>query len=150
MSLPQPVAFSTQSGCVGVGHNLPFATQLRDLCVSRRNILLVLGKRGLVRVNFPAERVMGCGQFADLGMFLQTFMLLCEEAGLATCAQEAWANHWEAAAEFCDFPPEQKLFCGMAVGYADRTAKINALESERDGLDVVAKWVSAPGAKAKL
>ena len=47
------------------------------------------------------DRQMGPPQWSDLGMFLQTFMLLAEEAGLSTCAQEAWANHPAAVADFC-------------------------------------------------
>ena len=43
---------------------------------------------------------MGPPQWSDLGMFLQTFMLLAEEAGLSTCAQEAWANRPVSVAEF--------------------------------------------------
>ena len=38
------------------------------------------------------DRQMGPPQWSDLGMYLQTFMLLAEEAGLSTCAQEAWAT----------------------------------------------------------
>ena len=36
------------------------------------------------------DRRMGPPQWSDCGMFLQTFMLLAEEAGLATCPQEAF------------------------------------------------------------
>ena len=36
------------------------------------------------------DRQMGPPQWSDLGMFLQTFMLLAKESGLDTCAQEAW------------------------------------------------------------
>ena len=42
------------------------------------------------------DRSMGAAQWSDLGMFLQTFMLLAEEAGLGTCPQEAWAMHHQA------------------------------------------------------
>ena len=31
------------------------------------------------------------GQWSDCGMFIQSFLLAAEEAGLATCAQEFWA-----------------------------------------------------------
>ena len=40
---------------------------------------------------FTMDRQMQQGQWADLGMFLQSIMLLAREHGLHTCAQEAWA-----------------------------------------------------------
>ena len=50
------------------------------------------------------DRQMGPPQWSDLGMFLQTFMLLAREAGLDTCAQEAWANRPDSVAEFVGAP----------------------------------------------
>ena len=43
---------------------------------------------------------MGSPQWSDLGMFLQTFMLLAKEAGLDTCAQEAWSLKNDSVSEF--------------------------------------------------
>lgn len=87
------------------------------------------------------DRQMGPPQWSDLGMFLQTFMLLAQEAGLDTCAQEAWAVHEEAVSEFVGAPDEQQIFCGMAIGHADTDHPINSLESEREPLDVFARFV---------
>lgn len=79
---------------------------------------------------FIDER-MGPPQWSDCGMYLQTFMLLAEEQGLATCPQEAWAN-WEGACqEFFETPDNERLFCGMAIGHADTDAPVNALVSRR-------------------
>ena len=50
------------------------------------------------------ERQMGPPQWSDLGMFLQTFMLLAQEAGLDTCPQEAWAVYEQAVSEFVGAP----------------------------------------------
>ena len=77
------------------------------------------------------DRQMGSPQWADLGMFLQTFMLLAEEAGLNTCAQEAWSVRAESVSQFVNAPTEQMLFCGMAIGYANPDAAVNQLRSER-------------------
>jgi nitroreductase len=87
------------------------------------------------------DRAMGPPQWSDLGMFLQTFMLLAQEAGLDTCPQEAWAVHEEAVSEFVGAPPEQRIFCGMAVGHADPDAPINSLVTEREPLEVFARFV---------
>lgn len=87
------------------------------------------------------DRQMGPPQWSDLGMFLQTFMLLAEEAGLATCAQEAWAARPDTVAAFVGAPEELMLFCGMAVGYADPEAPVNRLVSDREPFEVYASFV---------
>lgn len=80
-------------------------------------------------------------QWSDCGMFLQTLMLLCEEAGLATCAQEIWTNRSQAVTDFVGAPEELMLFCGMAIGYKDEDHPVNALRSDRLPLDSFAHWV---------
>jgi nitroreductase len=81
------------------------------------------------------ERKMGPPQWSDLGMYLQTFMLLAQEAGIDTCPQEYWTVRHGAVQEFVGAPEEEMLFCGMAIGHADQEAPINTLESERMPLD---------------
>ena len=46
-----------------------------------------------------------------------------------------------AISSFVGAPPEDLLFCGMAIGTADRSAPINALVSERMPLDQWATFV---------
>lgn len=77
------------------------------------------------------DRVMGAPQWSDLGMFLQSFMLLAREAGLDSCAQECWVNYGGTVADFCGTPPEQMLFCAVAIGHADPDAPVNRLRSSR-------------------
>jgi nitroreductase len=74
-------------------------------------------------------------------MFLQTFMLLAVERGLATCAQEYWAVRHGAVRAFVGAPEQEMLFCGVAVGYADTEAPINTLRSERMPLEEWARFV---------
>jgi len=87
------------------------------------------------------DRRMGPPQWSDLGMFLQTFMLLATERGLATCAQEAWAMWSQAVAEFVGAPQEEMLFCGVALGHADPDAPVNRLESRRMPLGEWARFL---------
>ena len=81
------------------------------------------------------DRIMGPPQWSDLGMFLQTFMLLAQEAGLDTCPQEAWAAKPQSVSEFVNAPEELMLFCGIAIGHANPDAPVNSLVSEREPLD---------------
>ena len=87
------------------------------------------------------DRQMGLPQWSDLGMFLQTFMLLAVEAGLATCAQEYWSVRHRAVTSFVGAPDNEMLFCGMSVGHADDAAPINSLVSERMPLDEWARFL---------
>jgi nitroreductase len=87
------------------------------------------------------DRRMGRPQWSDLGMFLQTFMLLGQEAGLDTCAQEYWSVFHSSVREFVGAPPEELLFCGMAIGHADWSHPINSVESDRMPLEAWARFV---------
>jgi nitroreductase len=77
------------------------------------------------------DRQMGPPQWSDLGMFLQTFMLLAKEAGLDTCAQEAWSMKHDSVSKFLEASENEMLFCGVALGYKDDQAKVNQFRSER-------------------
>jgi nitroreductase len=81
------------------------------------------------------DRRMGQAQWSDLGMYLQTAMLLLREQGLDSCAQEAWSAYNSTVAEFVGAAPEHMLFCGMSIGYADPAAPVNTLATERAALD---------------
>jgi nitroreductase len=87
------------------------------------------------------DRRLGPPQWSDLGMFLQTFMLLAQEAGIDTCAQEWWSVKHSAVREFVGAPEEEMLFCGMSIGHADPSHPINTLQSERMPLDQWATFV---------
>jgi nitroreductase len=80
---------------------------------------------------FIIDRAMGHGQWAHLGMFMQSFALVAEERGLATCMQEAWAMLRDTLHAYFALPQNEIVYCGMALGYADRGANVNALRSER-------------------
>ena len=86
------------------------------------------------------DRRMGPPQWSDLGMFLQSLMLLLQAQGLASCAQEAWAVYPHTVGGFLGLPAERMLFCGMAVGHANPQHPVNALVSERAPLDEFVRW----------
>ena len=87
------------------------------------------------------DREMGPPQWSDLGMYLQTFMLLAQEAGLDTCAQEAWAMKHESVSTFLQAAESDLLFCGMAIGYKDQDAAINQLKTTRRSSDEWMKFI---------
>jgi nitroreductase len=80
---------------------------------------------------FAIDRSMGHGQWAHLGMFMQSIALIAEERGLATCMQESWAMiRGDLHAHFV-LPQNEMIYCGMALGYADPAAPVNSLRSDR-------------------
>jgi len=68
------------------------------------------------------DRDLGFPQWADLGMYLQTFMLLLRSEGLHSCPQMAWSVYRKTVAEILTPPERLMLFCGMSIGYEDVTA----------------------------
>jgi nitroreductase len=80
---------------------------------------------------FSIDRNFDRPQWAHLGMFIQTIMLLAEEAGLATCAQESWAAAHTPVSRFLQIPAERMLYCGLALGHEDKDHPINRFRTHR-------------------
>jgi nitroreductase len=74
------------------------------------------------------DRDLGPAQWADVGMYLQTVMILLRAEGLHSCPQMAWSVYRKTVAEVLSPPDRLMLFCGMSIGYEDV-----ALSSERTG-----------------
>lgn len=86
------------------------------------------------------DRSMGQGQWADLGMYLQTLMLLAQERGLATCAQACWTLVHNTVERQLEMPEELMVFCGIALGYADAAHPVNTLRTRREPLDQMVEF----------
>jgi nitroreductase len=90
---------------------------------------------------FTIDRGMGRNQWAHLGMFMQTIMLLAIEEGLHTCPQEAWSAFHSTVAEFIGMPEQQMFYCGMAIGHADLDHPVNQWRTERAPLGEIAEFL---------
>jgi nitroreductase len=88
------------------------------------------------------DREMGLPQWSDLGMYLQTVMLLLREAGLDSCAQECWSHYHRTVREFLKPPDDLMLFCGMAIGYKDPDALVNRMEADRAPLEEFCQFLT--------
>tara|TARA_R110002096_G_scaffold74017_11_gene175307 strand:+ start:1965 stop:2639 length:675 start_codon:yes stop_codon:yes gene_type:complete len=80
------------------------------------------------------------GQWSDLGMFIQSFLLAATEAGLGTCAQEAWSIYPKTVKAAAGIPEDFTLFCGIALGHADPDAPVNTTRTERADVDEFARF----------
>ncbi|GIK48649.1 MAG: nitroreductase [Hyphomonadaceae bacterium] len=89
---------------------------------------------------FVIDKGMGHGQWAHLGMFIQSIALAATERGLGACMQEAWARIRAPLARHFALPDSEMIYCGMALGYADMTKPVNTLRSDRASVDEFATF----------
>src|SRR5690606_9628729 len=86
------------------------------------------------------SRIMGPPQWSDMGMWLQSVMLLLVEHGLASCPQECWAMYGATVRKTLGLGEDQILFTGLAIGHADADAAVNNWPVPRAGLEEVIEW----------
>lgn len=77
------------------------------------------------------DRRLGPGQWADLGGYVNTLSLLARGYGLDTCPQVLWIRMHETVRSSLGIPPEQMLYCGVAIGYGDRCHRVNSFRTRR-------------------
>ncbi|MEM8917901.1 MAG: nitroreductase [Pseudomonadota bacterium] len=80
------------------------------------------------------RKYMGPPQWSDMGMWLQTVMLLLREEGLDSCSQEIWAMYGSYMRELLNIDDDHIFFCGMAIGYRNPDAPINNFHVPRVAL----------------
>ncbi|PTB19283.1 nitrobenzoate reductase [Trinickia symbiotica] len=94
-----------------------------------------------VGLMFTIDRVMGRGSLIDYGMFLQTLMLAARAFGLHTCPQAAWNNYAKIVMPFIGASPDEMLVCGMSLGYADESARVNTYRTPRETVETFTCWL---------
>jgi nitroreductase len=112
-------------GLLGIGK----ADKARMHAQHARNYRFFDAPVGLV---FTIDRVMRQGSWLDYGMFLQNVMVAARARGLHTCPQAAWTPFHRLVMDQVKAPPNEQLVCGMAMGWADRSAVENGLVTERE------------------
>jgi len=98
--------------------------------------------RNLVSFDAPAvllvyfPRVMGPPQWSDVGMWLQSIMLLLREAGLDSCPQEFLSLHAKLIKDYLGVSDESHIFfCGIAIGCGIADDPVNQFDRKREPLD---------------
>ncbi len=76
----------------------------------------------------------------DLGIFLQSILLLFEERGIASIPQGALAAFPDAVRAFAPIPQENAILCGISFGYRDEAEAINNLKQPRAALEDIASF----------
>ena len=93
-----------------------------------------------VALFFAREKAHGPAQWADIGGYLQTVALLARGRGLHTCPQQAWVSFHRTIRSFLKLPDHLMIYSGMALGYENTAAPINAWRSPREPLDAFASF----------
>ncbi len=90
---------------------------------------------------FTLDRQMGRAQFLDLGIYLQSVMLLAQEAGLNSCPQLSWSSWAETVRGTLGLGQDEMVIVGMALGYGDPKAEVNGYRTTRAGVDEYATLI---------
>jgi nitroreductase len=89
---------------------------------------------------FTIDKDLDRMSYADVGMFMQTFMLAAKDRGLDTCAQGAWNLFWSATRRVLSIPEDEYIIAGIALGYADVDAPVNGTVAPREPLEAFATF----------
>lgn len=90
---------------------------------------------------FSLDGDMELGSWLDTGMFIQSVMLAARGFGLETCPQAAFCNYHEIVSAHVGIPDDQKLVCGMALGFPDPDAIVNTFRTTRLDPETFATFV---------
>ena len=77
------------------------------------------------------DKRMGHGQWAHMGMFMQTIALLAEERGWGTCMQECWARLRVELHDHFGLDDNHMVYAGIALGVSDPNDPVNDLYADR-------------------
>jgi nitroreductase len=95
-----------------------------------------------VGLMFTIDPIMGRGSLFDYGMFVQNIMLAARARGLHTCPQAAWNGFHSIILPHIGAGEGEMMVCGMALGYADESDKVNTLVTPRVPVDEFTNWVA--------
>jgi nitroreductase len=90
---------------------------------------------------FTIDKELGRGSMLDYGMFLQNIMVAARGEGLDTCPQAAWNDYAKIILPAIGAQENEMLVCGMALGYADKSALVNTFHTPRVAAEDFTKWV---------
>jgi nitroreductase len=112
------------------------------------------GRRAHLRANYrfygaPAAMILHLpadaapGTFLEIGCFLQNIMLGLVACGLGSCPQYSIAGYSDLIRSELEIAADRLIVCGLAVGYPDPDAPVNAFVPERAALSDYARWYDA-------
>ena len=88
-----------------------------------------------VGIILSMERSMGEPQCLDMGIYMQSLMLLAKEHGLDTCPQVSWTVWPQPVREALQLPDSEKIMAGLCLGYRAEDQPVNDIEQARAKLE---------------
>lgn len=95
-----------------------------------------------VGLMFTIDPIMGRGSLLDYGMFIQNIMVAARARGLHTCPQAAWNGFHSIILPHIGAGEGEMMVCGMSLGYADESDKVNTLVTPRVPVNEFTHWVA--------
>jgi nitroreductase len=95
-----------------------------------------------VGLMFTIDPIMGRGSLLDYGMFMQNIMVAARARGLHTCPQAAWNGFHSIILPHIGASEGEMMVCGMSLGYADESDKVNTLVTPRVPVNEFTRWVA--------
>ena len=93
-----------------------------------------------VGMMFTLDPIMGRGSMFDYGMFVQNIMLAARARGLHTCPQAAWNHFHSIILPHIGAGEGEMLVCGMSLGWADTSDKVNTFSTPRVPAEEFTHW----------
>lgn len=87
------------------------------------------------------EAALGFYGGLDCGLYVMSFLLAAEAAGIACTPQAALASYPDVVRDHLDLGDGRRLVCGIAFGRGDPSAVVNGYRTERADLLEVVRWV---------
>ena len=94
-----------------------------------------------VGLMFTIDKILGRGSLMDYGMFLQNIMVAARGRGLHSCPQAAWNGFAKIILPHIGAGPQEMLVCGMSLGYADASDKVNDFHTPRVPPEEFTTWL---------
>ena len=77
----------------------------------------------------------------DVGLFLQSFMLLALDKGLGTISLAGSVNYPGIIRECFSLPEDKRIVIGVAFGYPDKDAAVNTFDRKRISPEESIRWI---------
>jgi nitroreductase len=78
----------------------------------------------------------------DLGAITHAICLAAHRQGLGTCIEAQLALYPDLIRKLLNLPASHKIAVGIALGYPDPAAPVNAFRTDREPLEKFVRWIS--------
>jgi len=86
------------------------------------------------------DRVFPPSRYLDVGMSVSYLLLAAQARGLSTCPIGLITAYATQIADVLNIPEEKEILLGIALGYADADAPLNAFRTDREPLGEILTW----------